>query len=784
MLKFFHTAHTPNRLICFLLFVIPIMLLSMTVSYLFYRDELKHQMILHKDSEQHVITMQQHEAEEIFLHISTDLKILTEFYIKCFSREHSVHSLDKFTEVLRLFSLHRQVYDQIRLINKDGMEVIRINLLGGKGILVPKEKLQNKFKRYYFQDTIKIGSGEIFVSPFDLNMEHGEIEKPYKPMLRFATPVIDQNGDKQGILILNYLAKELLDNFAEHQEAGQHGKTMLLNRQGFWLYGGDREDNWAFMWPERTERTFRTRYPEAWKSINSDQNGQVVSEGHVYTFATISPLKKNMSSTTGSVTAFGTSKEKVESKEYYWKLISSLPVEQIYKDHLLPAKYSLISFNVILFFLIGPLSWLLIRFYVMREATRQELDHFRTVLDQTHDCVFMFDPETLLFTYVNQGGQNQVGYSKEEFLRMIPPDIKPEYTEAVFRKMIAPLVKGKTKHLVFETLHQHKNGTNIPVEIHLQYIHPAHGAACFVAIVRDITERKQAEEALKTAHQRLLTVLDGLDAIVYVIDMKSYEVLFVNKYAHDIFGDITGSICWKTLQKGLDRPCDCCPNELLRSNGEYAGKSYIWERENPFDGRWYEMHDRAIQWLDDREVKIQIATDITERRCIAQQLQYTAYHDSLTGVANRLFFYERFDEEVSRAEKSGSKLALIFIDLNNFKPINDQYGHDIGDILLQEVTCRLLSSVRHTDLVARMGGDEFVVLLPGIQNNNDVLRVLAQINKTLQKSCQLRSDVKFIISAAVGTAVYPDDGVLTDELLNTADQRMYSNKREQKRNNS
>ncbi|MCI5157946.1 MAG: diguanylate cyclase, partial [Candidatus Electrothrix sp. AUS1_2] len=414
-------------------------------------------------------------------------------------------------------------------------------------------------------------------------------------------------------------------------------------------------------------------------------------------------------------------------------------------------------------------------------ATRQELDHFRTVLDQTHDCVFMFDPETLLFTYVNQGGQNQVGYSKEEFLRMTPPDIKPEYNEAVFKKMITPLTEGKTEHLFFETLHQHKNGTAIPVEIHLQYIHPAHGAACFVAVVRDITERKQAEEALKTAHQRLLTVLDGLDAIVYVIDMDAYEVLFVNKYAYDIFGDITGSICWKTLQKGLDGPCDFCPNELLHSNGEYAGRSYIWERENPFDGRWYEMHDRAIQWLDDREVKIQIATDITERRRIAQQLHYTAYHDSLTGAANRLSFYERFDEEVAGAEKSGSKLALIFIDLNNFKPINDQYGHDIGDLLLQEVSRRLLSSVRQTDLVARMGGDEFVLLFPGMRNNDDVLRVQDQINETLGKSFQISSGVEIVISAAQGTAVYPDDGLLADELLNVSDQRMFVNKRNQKR---
>lgn len=147
-----------------------------------------------------------------------------------------------------------------------------------------------------------------------------------------------------------------------------------------------------------------------------------------------------------------------------------------------------------------------------------------------------------------------------------------------------------------------------------------------------------------------------------------------------------------------------------------------------------------------------------------QQLHYNAYHDCLTGLANRLLFYERLKQELTSAEKNTTKLALVFIDLNKFKPVNDQYGHDIGDLLLQEVARRLLSSVQETDLVARMGGDEFVLLLPDVQGTDEVMQVIRKLNTALEDPCQLSLTLVLTISAAMGTAIYPDDGTSEDEL--------------------
>ncbi|CAK8723625.1 hypothetical protein KKHLCK_13055 [Candidatus Electrothrix laxa] len=276
MQKQFQSTHAPNRLYCFLLLIFPIALLSISISYVFYRDEKKHQDELHKSEEKYVIDQHEYGLSKLFLNITTDLTILAESYPECSDKENQRDALNKFTEILQLFSQHRQVYDQVRLISKDGMEQIRVNRIAGQSTIVPKEDLQHKGKRYYFQDTIKLNPGEVFISPFDLNLEHGAIEKPYKPMLRFGTPVFDREGNKQGIVLLNYLGQEILDQLANYTADRLHGKLMLLNRDGYWLYGEQQHDAWAFMWPERTKRTFGSRNPEACKTIASKYSGQFV----------------------------------------------------------------------------------------------------------------------------------------------------------------------------------------------------------------------------------------------------------------------------------------------------------------------------------------------------------------------------------------------------------------------------------------------------------------------------------------------------------------------------
>ncbi|MEN9935391.1 MAG: hypothetical protein RLZZ387_1970 [Chloroflexota bacterium] len=171
----------------------------------------------------------------------------------------------------------------------------------------------------------------------------------------------------------------------------------------------------------------------------------------------------------------------------------------------------------------------------------RELHQFRATLDWTADCVFMFDPETFQFFYVNQGAVDQVGYTHEELLRMTPLDIKPEFDEARFREMVAPLLAGERSLHTFTTIHRHKDGHDVPVEIALQYVRPEGQDGRFVAVVRDITERKRAEEAMRESEQRYRERSEELARVAEALENRNRELdQFAYVTSHDLKAPLRG----------------------------------------------------------------------------------------------------------------------------------------------------------------------------------------------------------------------------------------------------
>lgn len=266
------------------------------------------------------------------------------------------------------FSKNKQNYDQLRYLDSTGMERIRINYKLDQPIAVPDEKLQNKGKRYYFTDSIAVPAGEVFVSPFDLNMEKGAVEIPYKPMIRFGTPIAGEDGEKEGIVLLNYYGQDLLNLLDGLSSEGERG-IWLLNADGFWLYGSSAEDEWGFML-DRDDLSLAARYPKSWKAINQQINGHFMDENGLWAFETVRPLFKNAITSTGSSEAFMPSEGELAANDYFWKLTCFQPKS----DYLASIRTPVIkisSITLVLLLLIFLVCYFLVRLQIQEELRRE-----------------------------------------------------------------------------------------------------------------------------------------------------------------------------------------------------------------------------------------------------------------------------------------------------------------------------------------------------------------------------------------------------------------------------
>lgn len=181
------------------------------------------------------------------------------------------------------FATRRTVYDQIRFLDTIGKEVIRVNFRRGQTEIVPEEKLQEKSDRYYYRDALNLKAGEVFVSEFDLNVEHGKIERPLEPVLRFLTPVIDREGNTRGLLALNYSGDHLLRRL---NELLLPGATLLVNSSGHYVQGPTPNDAWG--WLLGHSQTFPKHFPLTWHHIAGESEGQFRTREGMFTFRRVS----------------------------------------------------------------------------------------------------------------------------------------------------------------------------------------------------------------------------------------------------------------------------------------------------------------------------------------------------------------------------------------------------------------------------------------------------------------------------------------------------------------
>jgi PAS domain S-box-containing protein len=247
---------------------------------------------------------------------------------------------------------------------------------------------------------------------------------------------------------------------------------------------------------------------------------------------------------------------------------------------------------------------------------------YRLLFESAGDAIFMLDAEGENIGRIvsaNKAAAEMHGYSVDELLGMnMIKDLDTPDAAADSMDRIKKMRQGKW--INEELTHRKKDGTVFTVEISAG-LFEFMGHEYILAFDRDITERKKSEIALLRSHVMFTTVLDSIEAIIYVSDMETYKILYLNRYARSVFGDIDGKVCWQNTQPGLEGPCEFCSRDkLLTSKGEPAG---VFHREyhNTINDIWYDIFDRAIEWVDGSMVRFEIATDITERKKIDETLR-------------------------------------------------------------------------------------------------------------------------------------------------------------------
>ena len=430
-------------------------------------------------------------------------------------------------------------------------------------------------------------------------------------------------------------------------------------------------------------------------------------------------------------------------------------------------------------------------------------DAFRATLDLTLDAVFFFDAASLRFTYVNQGAVDQTGYPREQLINLHPYDLKPEYPEARFRKLIEPLLTGTQESLRFETVHRTRDRGDLPVEVFLQYIAPVGEAPRFVAIIHDITPRQEAKEVLMKAldelsaseqrqmellhvsqreQGRMAALLSAMRVGILFTDLKGrveyMNPTFRHMWVIDEDIDLVGLPTRAALEHSpvfMMLPEAITTQALEVINQEETGEALELEL---MDGRIlvrksYPVREKARHIIG----RLWLFEDITRERQTAAQLIHLAEHDALTGLYNRHRFQDHLERMISNARRSGASFALLYFDLDKFKPINDRFGHRAGDAVLVRVSEAVSALVRSGEMLARLGGDEFAILSE-LSTEEEAVRLAERIAGAVGALEFSFEEEDIRLTASIGITLFPRDGDNADELVAHADAAMYQAKRQ------
>ncbi|SES13490.1 bifunctional diguanylate cyclase/phosphodiesterase [Psychrobacillus sp. OK032] len=334
-----------------------------------------------------------------------------------------------------------------------------------------------------------------------------------------------------------------------------------------------------------------------------------------------------------------------------------------------------------------------------------------------------------------------------------------------------------------QQLSQFKQGMDIPyyvtkrkrkdgevLDILASYRAINNGEVLAVGMYKDFTEQMNIQRRLQASEDCYRNLVEFIPDAIFV--ENNGKIVFVNSPGIDLVGaksikDVLGQSVWQFIKTNEHTVFSRKVQQVIST------KEPIIEQLLRLDGETIWVEIIAMSIIFEGETVIQVLLrDVTSKKNYEAQLEFLAFHDPLTGLSNRRYFAEQINQAIEQAENVNQMLALMYIDIDKFKSINDTLGHDVGDQLLKQFANRLKENVRDEDILCRIGGDEFLVLLNGLKEKKTVLEIVSRLHKAFQVP-YLIDNQKIVVTSSIGIAMFPEDGINSKILISRSDAALY-----------
>jgi len=414
---------------------------------------------------------------------------------------------------------------------------------------------------------------------------------------------------------------------------------------------------------------------------------------------------------------------------------------------------------------------------VERDRGEAALAQLAAIVENANVAIISRTLEGVITSW-NRAAESMLGYTADE--------VVGQEMALILLESRKPRVRMNSERLLrdevlppYESERVAKDGTVVPVLVSTSALKDRAGKTVGAAfILHDISALKRAEAALRESEKQFRQLATNIPEVFWIMDVSRKAIIYVSPAYERVWGRAwNGELIqfddWLAHVHGEDR------RRVRRAMRHLAAGGYSEEyRVVRPDGSWRWIHDRAFPVREDSAQVVRvtgIAADITDRKEIEQQLRYLAHFDQLTGLPNRVLFNDRLTQAIAQAGRTRRHVAVMFVDLDGFKIVNDTYGHAVADQLLADVAQRLESCTRMSDTVARLGGDEFGIALTNLNHEQSGQTVAQKIIDALAQPFHATGKEAFV-SASIGLALYPWDGAEAELLTRNADTAMYKAK--------